>query len=80
MNPSMLSSHQVYKFVQIKKMYSFCFRSLIKACYTNDTSAIRKLLTEGYTLNETSPEGESLLNLACSTNCFELAQVRWYSW
>lgn len=38
-------------------------------------SVVRKLLTEGRSVHETSEEGESLLSLACSAGYYELAQV-----
>lgn len=53
------------------------FRALIKACTQGNVTAVRKLLKQGISVNETSEEGESLLSLACSAGYYELAQVRW---
>lgn len=50
--------------------------SLVEACTDGDVPTVRKLLTEGRSVHETSDEGESLLSLACSAGYFELAQVR----
>lgn len=50
--------------------------SLVEACTDGDVPTVRKLLTEGRSVHETSEEGESLLSLACSAGYFELAQVR----
>lgn len=50
--------------------------SLVEACTDGDVGTVRKLLTEGRSVHETSEEGESLLSLACSAGYFELAQVR----
>lgn len=49
--------------------------SLVEACTDGDVPTVRKLLTEGRSVHETSEEGESLLSLACSAGYFELAQV-----
>lgn len=49
--------------------------SLVEACTDGDVGTVRKLLTEGRSVHETSEEGESLLSLACSAGYFELAQV-----
>ncbi|XP_050294137.1 ankyrin repeat and KH domain-containing protein 1-like isoform X2 [Anthonomus grandis grandis] len=49
--------------------------SLIEACTDGDVGTVKKLLTEGRSVHETSEEGESLLSLACSAGYFELAQV-----
>uniref|UniRef100_A0A6P7GGN1 Ankyrin repeat domain-containing protein 17-like n=1 Tax=Diabrotica virgifera virgifera TaxID=50390 RepID=A0A6P7GGN1_DIAVI len=49
--------------------------SLVEACTDGDVRTVRKLLTEGRSVHETSEEGESLLSLACSAGYFELAQV-----
>lgn len=38
-------------------------------------TAVKKLLKQGISVNETSEEGESLLSLACSAGYYELAQV-----
>lgn len=50
-------------------------RSLVEACTDGDVGTVRKLLTEGRSVNETTEEGESLLSLACSAGYYELAQV-----
>ncbi|XP_044743261.1 ankyrin repeat and KH domain-containing protein 1 isoform X4 [Chrysoperla carnea] len=50
-------------------------RSLVEACSDGDVGTVRKLLTEGRSVHETTEEGESLLSLACSAGYFELAQV-----
>lgn len=51
-------------------------RSLVEACTDGDVGTVRKLLTEGRSVHETTEEGESLLSLACSAGYFELAQVK----
>lgn len=51
------------------------FRSLAEACSDGDVGTVRKLLTEGRSVHETTEEGESLLSLACSAGYYELAQV-----
>lgn len=51
-------------------------RSLVEACSDGDVGAVRKLLTEGRSVHETTEEGESLLSLACSAGYYELAQVK----
>ncbi|XP_050430101.1 ankyrin repeat domain-containing protein 17 isoform X3 [Adelges cooleyi] len=50
-------------------------KTLVEACHEGDVGAVRKLLTEGRSVHETSEEGESLLSLACSAGYYELAQV-----
>lgn len=50
-------------------------RSLVEACSEGDVGTVRKLLTEGRSVHETTEEGESLLSLSCSAGYFELAQV-----
>nr|CAD7425873.1 unnamed protein product [Timema monikensis] len=50
-------------------------RSLVEACTDGDVPTVRKLLTEGRSVHETTEEGESLLSLACSAGYYELAQV-----
>ncbi|XP_011496279.1 PREDICTED: ankyrin repeat and KH domain-containing protein 1-like [Ceratosolen solmsi marchali] len=50
-------------------------RSLIEACSDGDVGTVKKLLTEGRSVHETTEEGESLLSLACSAGYYELAQV-----
>lgn len=50
-------------------------RSLVEACTDGDVGTVRKLLTEGRSVHETTDEGESLLSLACSAGYYELAQV-----
>ncbi|XP_046672408.1 ankyrin repeat domain-containing protein 17-like isoform X4 [Homalodisca vitripennis] len=50
-------------------------RSLAEACSDGDVGTVRKLLTEGRSVHETTEEGESLLSLACSAGYYELAQV-----
>lgn len=57
------------------KIYCFLNRALIKACTQGNVTAVRKLLKQGISVNETSEEGESLLSLACSAGYYELAQV-----
>lgn len=52
--------------------------SLVEACTDGDVPTVRKLLTEGRSVHETSEEGESLLSLACSAGYFELAQVDFF--
>lgn len=54
------------------------FRTLVEACHDGDVGAVRRLLTEGRSVHETSEEGESLLSLACSAGYYELAQVSSY--
>ncbi|XP_017781821.1 PREDICTED: ankyrin repeat domain-containing protein 17-like isoform X2 [Nicrophorus vespilloides] len=49
--------------------------SLVEACTDGDVGTVRKLLTEGRSVHETSEDGESLLSLACSAGYYELAQV-----
>lgn len=49
--------------------------SLVEACTDGDVGTVRKLLTEGRSVHETTEDGESLLSLACSAGYFELAQV-----
>lgn len=49
--------------------------SLIEACTDGDVGTVRKLLTEGRSVHETSEEGESLLSLASNAGYYELAQV-----
>lgn len=53
----------------------FPYRSLVEACTDGDVGTVRKLLTEGRSVHETTEEGESLLSLACSAGYYELAQV-----
>jgi ankyrin repeat domain-containing protein 17 len=53
----------------------FSDRSLVEACSDGDVGTVRKLLTEGRSVHETTEEGESLLSLACSAGYYELAQV-----
>ena len=50
-------------------------RSLVEACSDGDVPTVKKLLTEGRSVHETTEEGESLLSLACSAGYYELAQV-----
>lgn len=50
-------------------------RSLVEACSDGDVGTVKKLLTEGRSVHETTEEGESLLSLACSAGYYELAQV-----
>ncbi|XP_068625670.1 ankyrin repeat domain-containing protein 17 isoform X3 [Battus philenor] len=52
-----------------------CAPSLAEACSDGDVGTVRKLLTEGRSVHETTEEGESLLSLACSAGYYELAQV-----
>lgn len=54
-------------------------RSLVEACTDGDVGTVKKLLTEGRSVHETTEEGESLLSLACSAGYFELAQVILFS-
>ncbi|XP_062525122.1 ankyrin repeat domain-containing protein 17 isoform X10 [Bombyx mori] len=49
--------------------------SLVEACSDGDVGTVRKLLTEGRSVHETTEEGEPLLSLACSAGYYELAQV-----
>ena len=53
----------------------FLDRSLVEACSDGDVGTVKKLLTEGRSVHETTEEGESLLSLACSAGYYELAQV-----
>ena len=53
----------------------FIDRSLVEACSDGDVGTVKKLLTEGRSVHETTEEGESLLSLACSAGYYELAQV-----
>jgi len=64
--------------MQEKQLTVFYFRTLVEACHDGDVSAVRKLLTEGRSVHETSEEGDSLLSLACSAGYYELAQVSWF--
>lgn len=50
----------------------------MEACHDGDVGAVRRLLTEGRSVHETSEEGESLLSLACSAGYYELAQVSYH--
>lgn len=52
--------------------------SLVEACTDGDVGTVRKLLTEGRSVHETSEEGESLLSLACSAGYYELTQVDYF--
>lgn len=61
--------------IKLKCDYVFSTRALIKACTQGNVTAVRKLLKQGISVNETSEEGESLLSLACSAGYYELAQV-----
>lgn len=61
-----------------QKIIKSNFRTLVEACHDGDVGAVRKLLTEGRSVHETSEEGESLLSLACSAGYYELAQVCFY--
>lgn len=61
-----------------RKIIKSNFRTLVEACHDGDVGAVRKLLTEGRSVHETSEEGESLLSLACSAGYYELAQVSHY--
>lgn len=54
-------------------------RSLVEACTDGDVGTVKKLLTEGRSVHETTEEGESLLSLACSAGYYELAQVSFKS-
>lgn len=65
--------------MQVKQLAIFYFRSLVEACHDGDVSVVRKLLTEGRSVHETSEEGDSLLSLACSAGYYELAQVCWFN-
>lgn len=47
----------------------------MEACSDGDVGTVKKLLTEGRSVHETTEEGESLLSLACSAGYYELAQV-----
>lgn len=49
--------------------------SLTEACSDGDAGAVKKLLEEGRSVNETTEEGDSLLSLACQAGYYELAQV-----
>lgn len=49
--------------------------TLAEACSDGDVGTVKKLLTEGRSVHETTEEGESLLSLACSAGYYELAQV-----
>ncbi|XP_026474601.1 ankyrin repeat domain-containing protein 17-like isoform X4 [Ctenocephalides felis] len=50
-------------------------RTLVEACSDGDVGTVRRLLTEGRSVHETTEDGESLLSLACSAGYYELAQV-----
>lgn len=52
-----------------------CFRTLAEACSDGDIEAVKRLLSEGRSVHETTEEGESLLSLACSAGYYELAEV-----
>lgn len=54
---------------------SDCVPTLAEACSDGDVGTVKKLLTEGRSVHETTEEGESLLSLACSAGYYELAQV-----
>ena len=45
------------------------------ACQRGNVPAVRRLLDEGSSVNETTDKGESLLSLACHSGYYELAQV-----
>lgn len=47
----------------------------MEACSDGDVGTVKKLLTEGRSVHETTEEGESLLSLACSAGYYELAQA-----
>lgn len=47
----------------------------MEACSDGDVGTVRRLLTEGRSVHETTEDGESLLSLACSAGYYELAQV-----
>lgn len=64
------------RFEKVEVHCLFYFRSLVEACTDGDVGTVRKLLTEGRSVHETTEEGESLLSLACSAGYFELAQVK----
>lgn len=61
--------------ILVTMTYCMFFRSLAEACSDGDVGTVRKLLTEGRSVHETTEEGESLLSLACSAGYYELAQV-----
>lgn len=49
--------------------------SLANACLEGNVNAVRKLLEQGWSVHDSTDEGESLLSLACSAGYCELAQV-----
>jgi ankyrin repeat protein len=76
--PFFFSSHSTRYDIILNTIFffvSFLNRALIKACTQGNVTAVRKLLKQGISVNETSEEGESLLSLACSAGYYELAQV-----
>lgn len=64
-----------YLFSTVGSGSSECAPTLAEACSDGDVGTVRKLLTEGRSVHETTEEGESLLSLACSAGYYELAQV-----
>lgn len=50
-------------------------RTLVDACTRRDVQAVRNLLQTGWSANDTTDEGESLLSLACSSGQYELVEV-----
>ena len=48
---------------------------MAEACSDGDIEAVKRLLSEGRSVHETTEEGESLLSLACSAGYYELAEV-----
>lgn len=50
-------------------------RTLVEACSEGDVTTVRRLLCAGWSANETTEEGESLLSLACSAGYYELTEV-----
>jgi ankyrin repeat domain-containing protein 17 len=41
-------------------------QSLANACLEGNVNAVRKLLEQGWSVHDSTDEGESLLSLACS--------------
>ena len=50
-------------------------RALVDACTTGDVVAVQQLLSGGWSANDATDDGESLLSLACSSGQLELAEV-----
>ena len=56
----------------------FVCRTLVDACNKRDVNAVKSLLASGWSANEATDDGESLLSLACSSGQYELVEVNIY--